>query len=184
MSEKLPTESVPSQEALRFEIVAVTSDNMHELEAIRRKTDDNIDERKFKHELEHYGIGGEQIAFLIRDKNTAVGFVEIDAVAGYVPKGAERELCDDKETFDNLKDWARIGRISLLEEYRGHKIGNTLLNYAEEWAGAHGQSVIWLDYLASNTKLEKFYTGAGYNTLMDFKDGDKDRLRRIAVKKF
>lgn len=175
---------VPSNrlEGFQLDIAEVTSADLTELESVRRETDDNIDEKKFKRELEHYGGGGKQTAFLVRDNGKVVGFIEVDAVADYIPKGAEREASDDKEAFDSLKTWARVGRIALLEEYRGKKIGNQLLKHAEEWARSHGQEAIWLDYLAANTQLETFYTEAGYDTLMDFKDGDKERLRRIAVK--
>ncbi len=186
MKEDFPTQSQNpgNPEKLKLEITRVTSDTIHELESIRRATDDRIDEKKFKWELDYYGAGGDHTAFLIRDNGKVIGFVEVDAVADYIPKGAERDHCADEQTFDNLKSWARIGRISLLDEYRGQKIGNTLLDHAEAWARSHGQQVIWLDYLAAKKKLEEFYIGAGYATFMDFKDGDRDRLRRIAVKRF
>lgn len=178
MKETFSAEQPPKPEGLNLELVTVSSGNIQDLENVRRVVDGekNIVPEKFASELKRYESGGDHSAFLVRDGENVVGYIEVDVKDNYTPKGADSELCKE------LNGYAHVARIGLLPEYRGQKIGNTLLDYAEAWVGARGAVAIWLDYISDKEQLVKFYEGAGYQTFTEFKDGDKDRFRRIAVK--
>lgn len=178
MKETFPSQQESNPEKVHFEITVVSRENIHELERVRREVDgeENIVPEKFLGELHTYESGGEHAAFLIRDGEKVIGYIEADLRDDYIPKGADKEACSE------LKNYAHIARVGLLSEYRGARIGNKLLEHAEEWARANNMPAAWLDYLCENEKLETFYESAGYKTFMDFKDGNRDRLRRIAVK--
>jgi ribosomal protein S18 acetylase RimI-like enzyme len=179
MKESFSTEQSPNPDKPNFELVTVTTENILDLENIRREVDGekNIVPEKFVDELNYYESGGEHTAFLIRDSEKVIGYIEVDLKEEHIPKGADRELCKE------LQGHAHIARIGLLPEYRGRSIGNTLLGHAEDWARTHGQTVIWLDYLPEKEPLVEFYEAAGYQTFTEFPDGAKNRLRRISVKK-
>jgi ribosomal protein S18 acetylase RimI-like enzyme len=174
MKEKQPS----NPEELKLEIVAVSQENIQDLEQIRREVNGAIAPEKFTKELERYASGGKHAAFVLRDGSKVVGYIELDLETDYVPKGADKELCR------GLKDYARLGRIGLLSAYRGKRIGNILLKHAEDWVREHGKDALWLDFLSENEKLVEFYESNGFITLTTFKDGDNNRQRRIAVKHF
>jgi ribosomal protein S18 acetylase RimI-like enzyme len=181
MRETFSVEQSTNLEKNNLGIIAVSSESIQDLENIRREVDGEKNtepSEKFLGELKRYEGGGDHTAFLIRDGEKVVGYIEVDLSEDYIPKGADKELCKE------LEGLAHIARIGLLPEYRGRKIGNKLLNHAEAWAKGHGMTAVWLDYLPGKEQLVQFYESAGYTAFTEFKDADKDRLRRIAVKRF
>jgi ribosomal protein S18 acetylase RimI-like enzyme len=176
MNEKPPHER---SEEFETTITQVTVENSKILELLRQEIDGESNTSpgpKFTQELSQYQEGIDHRAFLIKEGETAIGYVELDLHEDYIPKGANEEKCEV------LKNYAHIARIGLLSEYRGKGIGKTLLKYAEGIARESGSEAIWLDYLPEKEHLVEFYESAGYRIFEEFPDGDKKRLRRIVLK--
>lgn len=166
----------PTPDKLHWEIVAVAGENIQELGKIRREVDGE-EHTPLEKELKRYAEGGNLSAFLIREGEKVIGYVEVDLEEDYIPTGVDREL------YKELQEYAHIARIGLLTEYLENKIANKLLKHAETWATTHGAPAIWLDYLPGNEPLVRFYEGAGYKEFTTFKDGSRERMRRIVVRR-
>lgn len=180
MTEKYSIERSESRERLSFDAVAVSNENVKVLEKLRTEIDgeENASGDKFASELRRYESGDNHKGFLVEVDKKAVGYVEVDLHEDYIPKGADKVLCKE------LQQYAHIARIGLLPEHRGKGLGTTLLQHAEDWVKSQNSKAIWLDYLPESENLIKFYESAGYQTFTEFKDGEKSRMRRIAVKHF
>jgi diamine N-acetyltransferase len=180
MEEKFSRETGVENEQYVFEIFEVSADSVFELESLRRDIDgeEGVVSDKFAKELLRYQEGGESKAFVMRNGEKAVGYIEVDLHDDYLPKGADTLKCAE------LKDFAHIARVGVLESARGNHVGKRLLERAEEWAVGHGASAIWLDYLGGKENLVGFYESSGYETLDEFTDVRKNKIRCIAVKRF
>ena len=55
-------------------------------------------------------------------------------------------------------------RLAVLEEFRGHGVGSTLLSAAEQIAKAMGAQEVAVFVDAQNTIVQRFYTMKGYQT--------------------
>lgn len=154
----------------------VTSDNMKLLSDIRGKLDEKKTDAQLLTEADSYATSAEKKAFLVQAENEVAGFVQIVLRDEELPKG-----CTEVVDVSGL---AHLARIGVLEDYRGRGLAKRLLVAAEEYVSANGKRGMWLDYLAENEAAAALYMSSGYNDVAEFRDGDKERLRRIAVKYF
>lgn len=180
MIEKRPVPLTVANEKLNLEATEVDIHNQTDLEHIRTQVNGYIEPEKLSREIKKYAEGIDRKAFISKDGEKVVGYVEVNGEDDSLPDGADREKCKI------LAAYAHLARIGVLEEYRGKHVGKKLLKIAEEWVKENqdDKEGIWLGYLPGTQGLEDFYRSAGYVDFEEFKDGDRERLRRIAIKRF
>lgn len=58
---------------------------------------------------------------------------------------------------------AYVENLVVVPAWRGHRIGERLMRWIEEWATAHGCNLVTLDAYASNHAAREFYARLGYD---------------------
>jgi len=128
-------------------------------------------------EVKKYTQGKDRRAWILVKDNQVLGYIECKLNESDLPLGAPSPL-------QGLETFGHVARIGVRKEERGKGLGKQLLKEAELWLQSQGKSGVWLDYLADNMSAEILYSHCGYQDISSFKDGDKDRIRKIAVKKW
>ena len=139
----------------------VTSSNRDSLISIREEVDGEDREKLEREAVKYTEVDGRK-AFIIKDGDRVIGYVEIDF-------GEEFPLGTPGDTIDATK-FAHLARIGRSSDYKDQGIGQKLLQQAEEWAKSNGKTGMWLDYLADNIGAVKLYQTAGYEDIAEFKD--------------
>ena len=158
-----------------FQTNTVTSENANKFIELRSRIDNDKSIQKLSLEAEKYVKGESRIAFISQQGDIPTGFVEIME---------EDELPIGAPEFNDLRDYAHLARIGVIEEYRGRGIGKKLLAEAEDWAKQQGKKGVWLDYLTVNEEAKHLYSSFGYKDACEFIDPNKGKARKIAVKTF
>jgi len=133
------------------------------------------DPEKVWREVRKYAAGKECRAYVVCEGDVAIGYVECK-LNDDLPAGAP--------PLDGLESIGHVARIGVRKEARVRGIGKQLLEQAELWLRSEGKSGACLGYHSQNTEAEAFYARCGYRDVAVFKDGAKDRMRKIAVKKW
>lgn len=126
-------------------------------------------------EVRKYAAGKQCRAYVVCEGDKAVGYVECK-LDDDLPAGAPH--------IDGLEMIGHVARIGVRKEQRGRGIGKQLLRQAELWLQSEGKSGACLGYHSNNTAAGVLYSHSGYRDVAVFKDGDRDRMRKIAVKKW
>lgn len=153
----------------------ITEANVNLIFEARIAIDCPADLERVRKEVKKYAAGENRAAYVICEGDTAVGYVECK-LDDDLPAGAP--------LIEGLENIGYVARIGVRKEYRGRGIGKQLLNQAECWLQSKGKSGACLGYHSKNTPASILYSHSGYQDVAVFKDGDKDRMRKIAVKKW
>jgi len=163
-------------EQFNYLINEITADNLQLLIAIRKEVDGIKDINKLEQEAESYANSSNKKAFVMQDGDRAIGYVEVKLLENELPKGSPE--------LDIILEYAHLARIGRSNDYGGGDLGGILLRFAEDWAKREGKEGMWLDFLVNNYPAVRLYKENSYVNVAEFKDGNIDRLRRIAVKIF
>lgn len=153
----------------------ITRTNANLLFEARIAIDRPTDLEKVRKEVKKYAARENRAAYVICEGDIAVGYVECK-LDDDLPAGAP--------LIEGLENIGYVARIGVRKEYRGRGIGKQLLSQAEQWLQSEGKSGACLGYHSKNIAAGVLYAHSGYRDVAVFKDGDKDRMRKIAVKKW
>lgn len=158
-----------------FDMILITPDNADLLAEARVTIDGPFkDPQKLGEEVCRYCDGNRHRAYVVFERGQTIGYVEIKLREYNLPVGAQ--------PHPEFEDYGHITRIGVRREHRRMGYGRGLLTEAEQWLQSQGKLGVWLDYHEDNLLGANLYSRAGYRDIDFFKDNDKDRLRRIAVK--
>lgn len=160
---------------IHFSIQEVDASMADELKMLRLKTDEDCDLVKLDREVQKYIEDNDRIAFISREGDVVIGFVEAK-LTDELPAGSP--------PIDGISDFAELARIGVLSEYRRKGIAKQLMQRAEEWARQSGKYGMWLDYLVTNESAANLYENNGYAVAAEFMDPKKNKMRKVGVKKF
>ncbi len=156
-------------------MILITKDNSNLLFQARFNIDGPFTQPEgLWQEVAKYARGTDHRAYVIREKGTVLGYVELKLDENELPNGAP--------LLPELMGLGHIARIGVRKDSRGHGLGKRLLHTAEKWLQTKGKAGDWLDYYSDNVPACTLYSNAGYRNIVGFDDGG--RVRRIAVKKW
>lgn len=153
----------------------ITSENANLLFEARVAVDHPTDLEKVRNEVKKYATREDRAAYVVCDGDVAVGYVECKL---------GDDLPAEAPAIEGLQNIGYVARIGVRKEYRSKGIGKQLLNQAERWLQAEGKSGACLGYHSKNPPAGILYSHSGYQNVAVFKDGGKDRMRIIAVKRW
>ncbi len=121
-------------------------------------------------------------AFLYMQGDKAVGYIVADI------SKPNRVWLKGANSLDKLEELGHIARTGVIPSARKADVALALLFEAERWLRSLGVKGAWLDYLPNRKRRGGVsrhcpYGLIGYADIEEFTDS-KDRIRRIAVKKW